>query len=82
MQDIPRYVDPALTRNRRKYVKFLNDLEKRGLVKFSVACQEQVGLFFVKKKSGQLRMILDARRTNARFRNPPSREPSDGGGPR
>eukprot|EP00959_Pyramimonas_sp_CCMP1952_P074273 1552007-Pyramimonas_sp.AAC.1 len=71
LQDIPCYVDPALTRNRRKYVRFLKDLHRRGLVKFSLSCRERVGLFFAKKKSGQLRMILDARRANAHCRPPP-----------
>ena len=47
LQDIPCYVDPALTRNRRKYVRFLKDLHSRGLAKFSLSCRERVGLFFL-----------------------------------
>eukprot|EP00959_Pyramimonas_sp_CCMP1952_P010269 214938-Pyramimonas_sp.AAC.1 len=31
LHEIPCYVDPALTRNRRRYVRFLKDLHSRGL---------------------------------------------------
>ena len=34
-------------------------------------CNEQLGLFFVTKKDKPLRLIVDARRTNSRFRSPP-----------
>ena len=34
--------------------------------------ESDVGVFFVLKKSGKLRIILDCRRTNQRFRTPPS----------
>ena len=65
------YVDPRLVGSRRRYVGFLKDLERRGLLTYGSWVHETVGTFFVKKKSGRQRLIVDARRTNARFGQPP-----------
>jgi len=65
------YTDPALTRDPRVYARFVRDLKKRGLVRFVHKAHSRVGLFFVKKKSGQLRLIIDARRPNDLFDEPP-----------
>lgn len=68
---IKPYMDPALQRNKRRYKRFLQDLQGRGLLHFTRQPQEFVGVFFVKKKSGALRLIIDARPANRRFRDPP-----------
>ena len=47
-------------------------LIKIGLLRCCDEATEHVGLFFVYKKNKTLRMICDARRSNARFQEPPS----------
>eukprot|EP00959_Pyramimonas_sp_CCMP1952_P129749 2713322-Pyramimonas_sp.AAC.1 len=51
---------------------FFKELVQRGLGKFPLSCIERVGLLLAKKKSGHIRVRLDARRTSARFRPPPN----------
>eukprot|EP00438_Fugacium_kawagutii_P018856 Skav230896 [mRNA] locus=scaffold2765:199618:204679:- [translate_table: standard] len=64
------YTDPKL-RGRRDYVKFLNQLRELNLIDFSIEeATETVGIFFVKKKQGRLRLILDCRRSNHWFKEP------------
>jgi hypothetical protein len=71
---MPRlFHDPCLKHSRAKYLGFVCELYKSGIVKFSEEVKVEVGCFFVSKKSGMLRLILDARRSNAHFRRPPSR---------
>ena len=45
----------------------------RNMVKFKEAGDQQgvLGIFFVRKKSGQLRLIFDTRKMNLDFRDPP-----------
>ena len=45
-----------------------------GLVGYSLQCECESGVFFVHKKSGKIRLILNCRRANARFRAPPGTE--------
>jgi hypothetical protein len=64
--------DPVLDRCPRKYRKFIQYLDGRGLLRFSRCPKEHVGLFFVLKKNGiDQRIIVDARRANRHFRTPP-----------
>jgi len=65
------YWDRKLLKRRATYVHFVIDLKRRGLLRFTRDPLELVGVFFVSKKSGALRLIIDARRSNAWFR--PSR---------
>ncbi|CAE8643896.1 unnamed protein product [Polarella glacialis] len=65
------YNDPLLMNDKKVYADFVKDLYKRKLLMFTRRPKERVGVFFVLKKDGSLRMIIDARRTNARFRPPP-----------
>jgi len=66
------YSDRRLLGNRRRYGEFVRSLRKIGLVHFTLEPKEEVGLFFVWKKGRQaMRLILDCRRTNRRFRAPP-----------
>ncbi|CAK0843088.1 unnamed protein product [Prorocentrum cordatum] len=60
------YTDLAL-RNPRLYAEVVRWLQDAGLVDFHSAAECNVGLFFVRKKSGQLRMILDGRHASPRF---------------
>jgi len=66
------YSDPALVKHRQKYARFVKDLDGRGMLDFTVQPKEMVGVFFVWKKGREkIRLILDARRANKRFRRPP-----------
>ena len=64
------YFDPVLTHQRRKYLDLLVLMNSQGLLCWRREVEERVGLFCVTKKNGALRLIADARRTNARFRKP------------
>ena len=65
------YMDPVLKRSRKKYLEFVKLLASRGILSFHRHADEHVGVFFVGKKSGELRFICDARKTNARFKAAP-----------
>ena len=62
------YSDRALSR-RGEWARFLAALEAAGVVEYAAPTphDEVVGIFFVKKKDGRLRMVLDCRRSNACF---------------
>ena len=68
------YMDAMLMKDRRAYEKFIADLDARGLILWTRHPKEKVTAFFVKKKTGQLRMVIDARRVNAVFAAPPGVE--------
>ena len=78
MEEAPRpYWDVVLSRNRRKLLSLYRHLLKIGLV--TIACPgsavETLGIFFVKKTGKeQDRLILDCRRINRLFVNPPGVE--------
>ena len=65
------YTDPALIQSRCRYRQLVTELDRRGLIHWSRRPRERVGVFFAAKKNGKLRMIIDCRRTNLRFRSPP-----------
>ena len=69
------YMDPVLANNvGRKgghYHAFIRDLARRGLVRFTRRKLGGVTVFFVRKKTGQLRMIIDARVVNKDFKRSP-----------
>ena len=65
------YLDPSL-RNPRTYIHFIRKLHKSHIVQFGRKCHESVGAFTVKKKNNSLRLVIDARRSNAWFCDPPS----------
>ncbi len=67
------YIDPVLKHNRREYTGFLKELANRNMIKFKQVDSygSQLGIFFVKKKSGQLRLIFDTRKLNQQFVQPP-----------
>ena len=65
------YSDPLL-RVPRVYGKFLKSLHVANCVEFSFVddCLEIVECFFVAKKNGKLRLVIDARRSNCHFATP------------
>ena len=67
------YSDPAL-RSAKEYGKFLRHLAARNLIDFALPGQRQasVGLFFVKKEGGKMRMVIDCRLSNESFCRPDS----------
>jgi hypothetical protein len=65
------YIDSTLKSSSHQYLQFINDFKRRCLLRWTRAPKERVGVFFVRKKDGKLRLIIDARRTNQRFRTPP-----------
>ncbi|CAK0849158.1 unnamed protein product [Prorocentrum cordatum] len=69
--DGPRklYIDPAL-RNPKLYIQLLRILERRNLIDYYADKACSVGVFFVYKKSGKLRPILDGRHASLHFKAP------------
>ena len=67
-----RYVDRVFQHSRRPYVGFVRDLVKAGSVGFVEVAVEHVCLFFVAKKAGTQRFIIDARVSNRHIYIPPS----------
>jgi len=70
-QPVVPYWDPGLAHSRCRYRQLLVELDRRGLLHWTQAPAEEAGIFFVSKKKGMLRMIVDCRRANLRFRSPP-----------
>ena len=68
---IQPHVDPRLAKSPEVYAKFLVELQQRGQLSFSEERSHTVGVFFVRKKSSdELRLIIDTRMANLRFRDP------------
>eukprot|EP00973_Karenia_brevis_P078308 10873512-Karenia_brevis.AAC.1 len=63
-------MDVKLSRSRKQYVQFIRDLDSRGYLYWCEAPKEFVTPFFVCKKDGRQRMIIDCRKTNLRFCKP------------
>ena len=59
------YHDPGM--HGRKYGALVRALADRGLLEFRLHARETVGVFGVWKKSGKIRLIVDARRSNCHF---------------
>lgn len=65
------YMDDVLRNDSRAYHDFVGDLWKRGMLKFGGDRRSTVTPFFVAKKNGKLRLVLDCRASNQFFRPPP-----------
>ena len=72
------YSDPHL-RNPQLYVALLRRLEAANLVAYYTSCVSSVGVFFVYKKDGTLRLILDGRQTSELFQPAPKVRLATGG---
>eukprot|EP00959_Pyramimonas_sp_CCMP1952_P300498 6285011-Pyramimonas_sp.AAC.1 len=72
LSEAPRqpYMDAILRAQPRAYAGLVRRLHTAGMVTFSAAPREKCGLFFVRKKSGKQRMVIDCRRANCWFRRP------------
>ena len=68
---IKPYFDVVLKRNRRTYVKCIRQRLKLGLVRVTDICISEVGMLFVAKRDGSLRLIMDARPANSLMVKPP-----------
>ena len=63
---------PPCATNPRAYKDFIKRLYGIGYLDVTRNPKERAGMFFVKKSDGvRIRLIIDARRGNARFRDPP-----------
>ena len=74
-EEIRAHWDQRLASHRPAYVRLMRYLIRLGIVMPVKAgsAREQLGLFFVKKSGkDKVRLIVDARRVNRRFRAPPS----------
>ena len=63
------YHDPAF-KSPKQYLSFIKELYDCGVVRFTDTVTCELGLFFVTKKNGKLRLIVDARVANQYFRTP------------
>ena len=68
------YSDPSLINNPKTYADFLWRLHAAGMLRWTVRGSRNytVGVFFVRKSNGRIRIIFDTRVANTRFREPPS----------
>ena len=64
------YMDERLKKDPLLYCSFVKDLVESGMVSFTTAPEDLVTPFFVVKKNLRLRLILDCRGVNRRFRPP------------
>lgn len=64
------YSDPIFRRQRQVYSDFVSQLHASNLVEFRTQARERVGVFFVWKKSGKQRMVVDSRLSNMWFGAP------------
>ncbi|CAE7196525.1 AMY1.1, partial [Symbiodinium necroappetens] len=65
------YMDEVLRKDPAQYSVFVKDLADAGMVSFTSEPKDSVTPFFVIKKNKKLRLILDCRGVNRRFRPPP-----------
>ena len=61
------YMDGAL-RSRPAYEGFISELHQAGIVSWTRSAKGRCTPFFVKKKNGRLRLVLDLRQVNAFFK--------------
>lgn len=64
------YTDEVLKHNKSKRFNFFRMLAQRGLLGLTRRRRGTVSPFFVKKKKGQQRLVLDCRAVNQLFRRP------------
>eukprot|EP00969_Alexandrium_andersonii_P230470 10177844-Alexandrium_andersonii.AAC.1 len=67
------YLDPSL-RDPVRYLRFLQELDGCALVRATKRPLGRCTPFFVPKKSGAQRLVLDCRQVNEAFREPPGME--------
>ena len=70
-ETIKPYMDVILQKNKQEYHGFIRDLLNKGPIGFTNQPRGLATPFFVAKKNGKLRFILDCRSVNKRFHPPP-----------
>ena len=65
------YWDPKLRRSRKIRFALYKELFRLGILTFRSGIKAKAALFFVKKKDGTIRLIVDGRQANAYHRRPP-----------
>ena len=68
------YSDPALVRSPAVLGDFCQRLHQCGMLRWHLDHESKfrLGVFFIAKKSGQVRNVFDTRMVNCRFSSPPS----------
>ncbi|CAE8608177.1 unnamed protein product [Polarella glacialis] len=66
------YMDVVLKKDTAAYYQFIKDLYDRGMIRFTDRARSLITPFFVVKKNGKLRLVLDCRAVNRMFKRPPS----------
>ena len=66
-----RHVDPVFLQRPLAYARFVREMARIGVISFTRRCSCEIGLFFVWKKNGTMRLIQDCRAVNRLFRSPP-----------
>ncbi|CAK0855314.1 unnamed protein product [Prorocentrum cordatum] len=61
------YMDEVLRNSPRAYQRLVKRLERAGMIDYTVQPQEFCSLFFVRKKNGSQRLVVDCRRSNCWF---------------
>ena len=68
---IKPYMDETLKLSPKAYADFIVDIFERGMIDFARTATSTITPFFVSKKSGKLRLVLDCRASNMYFAKPP-----------
>ena len=68
---IKPYMDDTLRSSPKAYAQFISDIFERGMIDFDRTATSIITPFFVSKKSGKLRLVLDCRASNQQFDRPP-----------
>ena len=79
-EGVARLYHVAILNQDRAAYSFVREGHRRGLFIYGRSCREELGLFFVKKKDGNMRMIAACRRSNQWFSDPPSTKLFSSGG--
>ncbi|CAK0795370.1 unnamed protein product, partial [Prorocentrum cordatum] len=61
------YMDEVLRNSPRAYQRLVKRLERARMIDYTVQPQEFCSLFFVRKKNGSQRLVVDCRRSNCWF---------------
>ena len=65
------HMDATLRQDAREYRAFVGEGLRRGLFDLKRQVTERIGIFFVGKKDGNIRLVCDCRRSNTWFTEPP-----------
>ena len=72
------YMDKKLADDIRLYADFVAQLDRANMLRYTLDPKDLVAPFFVRKRSGQLRIVWDCRAVNTRFAKCPKMNMSSG----